>query len=108
MTLTIGTHNLLDGKAPATPFADIIFFTEAYPARRPRGYRLYACKRQRDLSIAVGAGLFLSGSEEHYAQAIFGAKKVSPHRGTYWITGHINGAHADGHNGNITIHQISC
>ena len=52
MTLTIGTHNLLDGRAPATDFADIIFFTEA-TARVQRDlagtHDIYVCEQQRDL-----------------------------------------------------------
>lgn len=88
MTLTIGTHNLLDGRAPATDFADIIFFTEA-TARVQRDlvgtHDIYACEQQRDLVIAVRAAYEWS-FEEHYAKALFGAKKVSPHRGTYWLT----------------------
>lgn len=85
---TFGTHNLLDGKAPATPFADVIFFTEATPRARlalRETHRTYICDRQRDLVIAV-VKEFGWSFEEHYARALFGAKKVSPHRGTYWLT----------------------
>lgn len=82
---TLGTHNLLDGKAPATPFADILFFTEAKRVHL-KGYRVFMCPRQRDLVIAVAYDLGLDHLEEHYSQAIFGAKKVSPHRGTFWLT----------------------
>lgn len=89
LMFTLGTHNLLDGKAPATPFADVIFFTEA--PRRVRNesldlYRVYACKRQRDLAIAVGGDLAGDDFKEHYKRAHWGAKKVSPHRGTFWLT----------------------
>lgn len=88
MTLTIATHNLLDGRAPATDFADIIFFTESPRQVRTRAlneHEVYACQRQRDLVIAV-AKKFGWSFQEHYAQALFGIRKVSPHRGTYWLT----------------------
>ena len=85
MTLTIGTHNLLDGRAPATPFADVIFFTEAHPINRLRSYETYKCRQQKDLVIAVADDL-LWELDAHYAKALFGAKKVSPHRGTFWLT----------------------
>lgn len=85
---SIGVHNLLDGAAPATDFADIIFFTEA-TAKVQRDlagtHDIYVCKRQRDLVIAVRAAYEWSFGER-YAQAIFGARKVSPNRGTYWLT----------------------
>lgn len=83
---TLGTHNLLDGKAPATPFADVIFFTEAHPINRPRGYQTYKCPKQRDLVIAVNSDLGWDDLTPHYSRALFGAKKVSPHRGTFWLT----------------------
>lgn len=84
----LGTHNLLDGKAPATPFADILFFTEAGGASRAalKGYEIHTCQKQRDLMIAVAHSVGLNDLEGHYSQAIFGARKVSPHRGTYWLT----------------------
>lgn len=86
---TIGTHNLLDGKAPATPFADVAFFTEAVPAhvRREVGdtHAVYVCRKQRDLVIAVNKSL---GWEmvPHYKRAHWGIAKVTPNRGTYWLT----------------------
>lgn len=88
MTLTIGTHNLLDGKAPATPFADILFFTEATGNvyRLPKAYAIYVCEEQRDLVIAVRDSVGLGNLRGRYAQAIFGARKVSPHRGTFIAT----------------------
>ena len=89
MTLSIATHNLLDGRAPATPFADVLFFTEAFPLRQQSALRVthdvYVCRQQRDLVIAVLAERGWS-LKEHYAKALFGAKKVSPHRGTYYLT----------------------
>lgn len=83
---TLGTHNLLDGKAPATPFADVIFFTEAHPINSLPGYQMWKCPKQRDLVIAVSESLGWDDLEWHYDRAIFGAKKVSPHRGTLWLT----------------------
>jgi len=87
---TLGTHNLLDGKGEATPFADVILFTEA--PRRVRNesldlYRVYSCKRQWDLAIAVGGDLAGDDFREHYKRALpFSVRKVTPNRGTYWIT----------------------
>jgi hypothetical protein len=87
MILTIGTHNLLDGKAPATNFARVIFFTESWGAARAqlKDHNIYTCPKQRDLMIAVDK-LLPWKFEEHYSKAVFGAKKVTPHRGTYWLT----------------------
>ena len=85
---SLGTYNTLDGKGQITPFADIILFTESTPSvdrALTATYRVYTCQRQKDLRIAVRKGL-LPEMAEHYAQALFGAKKVSPHRGTYWLT----------------------
>lgn len=86
MSLSIGTHNLLDGKAPATPFADIIFFTEANPINRLPHYETYGCQQQRDLAIAVHFDAELIHLDEHYKRAHWGIRKVTPHRGTYWLT----------------------
>lgn len=86
---TLGTHNLLDGKAPATPFAKVLFFTEALPTKVHREvggtHDVYSCRQQRDLAIAVrsGHGWDLT---PHYEQAVIGVRKVSPHRGTFWLT----------------------
>lgn len=86
---TIGTHNILDGKAPATPFADFIGFTEAYPLQRMRGYRTWTAPRQRDLSIAVAADIPFTDVTAHYKRAHWGVRKVTPNRGTFWLTGRI-------------------
>jgi hypothetical protein len=83
---TLGTHNLLDGRAPATDFGDILFFTEATGKARVQlaeTHSVHVCPQQRDLAIAVKGHLTL---KSHYAKALFGAKKVSPHRGTFWLT----------------------
>lgn len=92
--LTLATHNLLDGAAAATPFGDVILLTEAIPAKvRDQigdSHAVFVCQRQQDLVIAACAPL-LSNASEHYEKALFGAKKVSPHRGTFWLTGRIHG-----------------
>lgn len=85
---TLGTHNLLDSKGQATPFADVIFWTEAYPLQRLRAYQMWTCPRQRDLSISVVAGVF-HDAEPHYKKAHWGIPKVTPNRGTFWLTGRI-------------------
>jgi hypothetical protein len=82
---TLGTHNLLDGKAPATAFADVVFFTEAHPINSLPGYQLWKCPKQRDLVVAVSESLGWDLTW-HYDKALFGAKRVSPHRGTFWLT----------------------
>lgn len=90
MTLTIATHNTLDGAAPGTPFADIIFFTEAVARtglQVEATHDVYVCKRQRDLIIAVRKTLGLVAVEVHYKKAHWGVRKVTPTRGTFWITG---------------------
>lgn len=83
--ITLGTHNLLDGKAPATPFADVIFFTEAHPINSLPGYDMFKCPKQRDLAIAVDAELGWNLTP-HYKRAHGGFRKVTPHRGTFWLT----------------------
>lgn len=88
MSLTIGTHNLLDGKAPATDFADILFFTEAEGAALGQltNYDIFVCPKQRDLRIAAYFDLGLDNLKPHYKRAHLGVRKVTPHRGTYWLT----------------------
>lgn len=86
---TLGTHNLLDGKAPATDLAEVIFYTEA---KGPYGavgktHAVYVCAKQRDLVIAVNRKLGWE-FEEHYKPAHWGSRKVSPHRGTYYLVDH--------------------
>jgi hypothetical protein len=87
---TLGTHNLLDGAAPATPFTDVLFFTEAGGADQSRlikaGYEIYTCHEQRDLVIAVNSDLGWDALCGDYRQALFGVRKVSPKRGTFWLT----------------------
>lgn len=80
---SLGTHNRLDGAAPMTRFADIIFWTETTPGRLD-GYVTHVCDRQRDLAISVND----TGSTlvPHYKKAHWGIPKVTPNRGTYWLT----------------------
>jgi hypothetical protein len=87
MIPTLGTHNLLDGAAVATDFATVLFFTESWGAStaRLRGYKVHRCQQQRDLMIAVHESLHLD-LEPHYKRAHFGVRKVTPHRGTFWLT----------------------
>lgn len=85
---TLGTHNLLDGKAPATAFADILFFTEAHPLEgRLLGYATRICSRQRDLAIAFEPPM--TDIREHYKRCHWGIPKVTPNRGTFWLTGRV-------------------
>ena len=84
---SLGTHNLLDGAAPATDFADILFFTESLPAvvrRLGKTHDVHVCPSQPDLAIAVRHEQdFTETPSKYYSKAVFGAKKVSPHRGTF-------------------------
>lgn len=85
--LTLGTHNLLDGAAPATAFAQVVFFTEAGPPDLSHlaGWDVYTCQQQRDLVIAVDPKLGWK-LERHYKKAHWGVRKVTPNRGTFWLT----------------------
>lgn len=85
---SLGTHNLLDGAAPATAFAQILFFTEAGGADYSQlgSWDTHICHEQRDLVIAVDRNLHLGPFHRHYKQAIFGVRKVTPNRGTFWLT----------------------
>ena len=90
---TLGCHNLLDGKAPATPFADIIFFTEATTKVHGNLWKthdVYSCEQQRDLAIAVADTHVLgdpsTDMRRHYKKAHWGVRKVTPNRGTFWLT----------------------
>lgn len=88
MRLSLGTHNLLDGAAPATAFANILFFTEAGGADMSElsPWDVHICHDQRDLVIAVHRDLGMGPFHRHYRQAVFGVRKVSPNRGTFWLT----------------------
>lgn len=97
---TFGTHNLHDHDGEPTPFADIIFFTEAIPRRvrralKPHGYVIAVCPWQRDLVIAWRRGVFipdrnkLGRIKKRYVPAHPGIPLVTPHRGTFWINGSL-------------------
>ena len=84
---SLGCHNRLDGAAPMTGFAEIIFWTETVPGRLD-GYRTFVCGRQGDLAISVSdaEGDALRALEPHYKKAHWGIPKVTPNRGTFWLT----------------------
>ena len=99
MTLpSIGTHNLLDGAGEPTKFADYLLFTESDPdairAKLGDDYEVRVCKQQRDLVIAWRKGTFTPklnrrGKERiGYKLVHPGVRKVTPHRGTFWIIGY--------------------
>lgn len=87
--ITLGTYNTWDGKGTVTPFADVILLTEAVPekvrAQIGSTHCLYVCDRQRDLIIAVRKSLDWN-LEAHYKRAHPGVAKVTPNRGTFWLT----------------------
>lgn len=89
---SLGTHNTLDGKAPGTAFADVIVFTEAIGSKLreqlAKTHKLWQCDKQKDLCIAVRLSLVehMTNIVEHYKFLVPGRKKVSPHRGVFWIT----------------------
>lgn len=109
---TVGTHNLLDGAAEARGFADVVAFTEA-PKRTLRGllipgrgrvnvrrmkdhpvartHNLYTCRWQRDLVIAIRKTIEQTNMKPHYRLVHPGVPKVTPHRGTFWLTGELDG-----------------
>lgn len=88
MRLTVGTHNLLDGVGRATPFADLILFTEAVPyaVRQDIGdtHAVRSCPQQRDLTIAWNLDLDVQEIGDFYHLAHNGRAEVTPHRGT-WV-----------------------
>lgn len=93
MTMSIGTHNLLDGAAEVTGFAKVLFFTEAIPSAvrdaLRETYDIYVCKDQKDLIIAVSKSVGFDFARDKYNFVHPGIAKVTPHRGTYRIEGTI-------------------
>lgn len=87
LKVTVGTHNTLDGAAEATDFADIMFFTEAMPAKvrsaLHQTHRVWACPKQKDLVIAVHKRLDPKVRGNRYKLSNFGIKLVTPKRGTW-------------------------
>lgn len=84
---TLGTHNLLDGAAPPTGFAHVVFYTEAL-GRGAALYDTYVCEQQPDLVISVHKNTGWQ-FEEHYLPAHWGARKVTPNRGTFYLVDHV-------------------
>lgn len=114
MTTTFATHNLHDETGTPTPFADVLLFTEAIPARvseaLPLSYVVAPCRWQRDLVIAWKRDAFTPKRNrrgrivKHYRLAHPGLAKVTPHRGTYWINGWL----ADGTPATLLVeHRIN-
>ena len=91
---TLGTHNLHDHTGTPTAFADVILFTEAIPARITAAlgddYDIHVCRWQKDLVVATRKGTFELGSQR-YTPAGPGIRKITPRRGTYELTGRLNG-----------------
>ena len=88
--MIVGTHNTLDGAAVASPFADVLLFTEAIP-RKVRieladTHDVYVCRYQKDLCIAIRKTLGQEKVRSHYRLVHPGIAKVTPHRGTFWLT----------------------
>lgn len=95
MSLTLGTFNTWDGKGTVTPFCDVLLLTEAIPAK-VRGelattHTVYVCKWQKDLVIAIRNTLTQDRVKPHYRLVHPGVAKVTPHRGTFWLTLRLNG-----------------
>lgn len=90
VTITVGTHNLLDGAGRVTPFADVILYTEAPPREQldlPGGFTVKRCRWQRDL-VAAWRPVF-TATRTRYRLAHPGVPTVTPRRGTYAIEGHM-------------------
>lgn len=87
---TVGTYNTLDGKGTVTDFADVLLLTEAIPAKVrtqiAKTHDVYVCERQPDLIIAVRRGLDWGELVDDYKRAHWGIRKVTPARGTFWLT----------------------
>jgi hypothetical protein len=93
--MILGTFNTLDGKGTVTDFADILLLTEAIPnkvrAELRETHDVYVCRFQRDLIIAIRKTLSTERVRQHYRLVHPGIAKVTPHRGTYWLTLVLNG-----------------
>lgn len=87
---TLGTFNTLDGKGTVVPFADVLLLTEAIPRKVRAELRathdVYVCRFQRDLIIAIRKTLSQEKVRPHYRLVHPGLAKVTPHRGTFWLT----------------------
>lgn len=92
---TLGTFNTLDGKGTLTDFADVILITEGIPKKVRHELRdthdVYVCRFQRDLAIAVRKTMAQEKVRTHYRLVHPGVAKVTPHRGTFWLTLRLEG-----------------
>lgn len=95
MSLTLGTYNTLDGKGTVNDFADVLLLTEAIPRKVRHELRethdVYVCRFQRDLIIAIRKTLGQEKVRTHYRLVHPGLAKVTPHRGTFWLSLVLNG-----------------
>lgn len=93
--LTLGTFNTLDGKGKVTPFADVLLLTEAIPRKVRHELRdthdVYVCRFQKSLIIAIRKTLSQERVRTHYRLVHPGIAKVTPHRGTFWLSLRLNG-----------------
>ena len=93
--LTVGTHNTHDGDGRGPAFADVVLYTEVVPVVLANDvsatHDLWVCKWQRDLAIALDKSLPITKVREHYRPVHPGVAKVTPHRGTYWLTFELDG-----------------
>lgn len=93
--LTLGTFNTYDGKGKVADFADVILLTEAIPRKVRSELRethdVYVCRFQRDLVIAIRKTMSQERVKAHYRLVHPGVAKVTPHRGTFWLTLILNG-----------------
>jgi hypothetical protein len=87
LKITFGTHNTLDGAAREKPFADLIIFTEAIPSQVRAGldqtHRVWVCKQQKDLTLAVHKRLEPRLVDQDYQKVHGGRVLVTPARGTW-------------------------
>jgi hypothetical protein len=85
--ITFGTHNTLDGAGRETPFADVIIFTEAMGrqvrAGLERTHRVWVCKQQKDLVLAVHQRLNPRMVGQEYRKVHGGRVLVTPKRGSW-------------------------
>lgn len=98
---TVGTHNLHDDAGTVTLFADLVMFTESAPPKirakvraatsrsraRLAGYKVFVCRRQRDLVIVAKRSQFKRDyrRRRQYRRYVEGVAKVTPHRGTFFV-----------------------
>lgn len=94
-SMLIGTHNTHDETGLPTPFAQVIFFTEAIPSEvreeLEQDYHVYTTIWQRDLVIAVDRRCNWEFRRKRYRLAHRGYAKITPHRGTFWVIGILDG-----------------